>query len=191
MGRPFLILDGYNVMHAAGFMARQDANWELQKARAAFLRVMAERLTSAERQRTHVIFDARNAPEFLSRVQRLQAITVEFADSDGDADEFIESLIRDHSAPRHVRVVSSDHRIQRAARRRRCHFVDSDIWWRRLIRRKAAAGAAGSANHEEAVKFGAPMSPAELARWMYEFRDTRTEFDDRSSGADSGIEPRT
>jgi len=47
----------------------------------------------------------------------------------------LEELIEAEADPRHLTVVSSDHRIQRAARRRKAIFVDSDAWLGELRRR--------------------------------------------------------
>ncbi|NQU25811.1 MAG: NYN domain-containing protein, partial [Candidatus Nealsonbacteria bacterium] len=57
-----------------------------------------------------------------------------FASPHGDADVMIEELIRSNSAPRGLTVVSSDHRLQRAARRRRATAVDSDVWYAEIVR---------------------------------------------------------
>jgi predicted RNA-binding protein with PIN domain len=50
-----------------------------------------------------------------------------------DADALLEDLIAAERAPRETLVVSSDHRVQRAARQRGMKFADSDQWLRSLI----------------------------------------------------------
>ena len=55
-------------------------------------------------------------------------IRVEFAIDYEDADSMIEALIQQNATPQMLLVVSSDHRIQTAARRRKAHFIDSDVW---------------------------------------------------------------
>jgi predicted RNA-binding protein with PIN domain len=171
VAQPFLILDGYNVMHAAGMARFLGGPGELQAAREGLLQFIAEELTEVECRRTHVVFDAINAPTHLQRVYRIRSITVEFADPGGDADTVIENLIRGHNSPRQVRVVSSDHRIQRAAKRRRCRFIDSEEWLARLEKRAARQMKANRKpmSVEEAVKFGGQLAPAEVERWMREF----------------------
>lgn len=175
MARPFLILDGYNVMHAAGMVQFRSGPGQLQAAREVLLHYIADCLTETEVQRTHVVFDAVNAPHGLPRVYKVKGISVQFADPGGDADSVIEELIRDHSAPRQVRVVSSDHRIQKAARRRRCRFVDSEDWLARLEKRaQRNAKAKKPLSVEETVKFGGKLSAQEVTRWMNEFGDIAT-----------------
>ena len=68
---------------------------------------------------TTIVFDAKQAPPGLPHQLDHGGITVIFARGYDDADELIEELIASNSTPRRLTVVSSDHRIQRAARRRR------------------------------------------------------------------------
>lgn len=188
MARPFLILDGYNVMHAAGLVRFRNGPGQLQAAREVLLHYLAEALTTVEVQRTKVVFDAQNAPRGLPRTYKVKGLAVQFAEPGGDADSVIEELIRDHSAPRQVRVVSSDHRIQKAAKRRRCRFVDSEEWLRRLENRKTKRERK-PLSVEEAVKFGGKLAPEEVDRWMNEFGSTG-ETDDAAKPGDwtDGIE---
>jgi hypothetical protein len=64
-----------------------------------------------------------------------EEITICFAMPGREADDAIEELIAAHSAPRQIRVVSSDHRLQKSIRRRRGTFVDSDDFAGELERR--------------------------------------------------------
>ena len=63
-----------------------------------------------------------------------RGLTVHFASQYDDADSLIEELIRRESAPRQLTVVSSDHRLQRAAHRRKAAGVDSDVWYDEVVR---------------------------------------------------------
>lgn len=194
MARPFLILDGYNVMHAAGLGHFRSQSGALQDARTALLHLVADSLTDHERSRTHVVFDAMNAPTGLPRTYRVRGLEVEFAAPGHDADTVIEDLIRDHNSPRQVRIVSSDHRIQKAARRRRCRFVDSEVWLNELHKRRdrRQSRSRGALTPEEAVKFGGKLSPEELKRWVSEFASATGDSDasDQDGGSwTDGIEP--
>ena len=57
-----------------------------------------------------------------------------------DADSWIERAIAADTAPKHLYVVTNDRRIQRAARRRRSHWIASETFLRSLVpeRRPAA-----------------------------------------------------
>src|SRR5262249_8464514 len=59
-----------------------------------------------------------------------------FSQAPDDADLLIEQLIAANSAPRRLTVVSSDHRLHRAARRRRATAVDSDKWYAEVLRKR-------------------------------------------------------
>lgn len=188
MARPFLILDGYNVMHAAGLGQFRAQAGALKDARAALLGLIADSLTDHERSRAHIVFDAMNAPTGLPRTYRVHGLEVEFAAPGHDADTVIEDLIRDHNSPRQVRIVSSDHRIQKAAKRRRCRFVDSEVWLAELHKRRErrASRSGGPLSPEEAAKFGGKLSPDELSRWVAEFAAVADNADERSPGGTTG-----
>ncbi|HCA50521.1 MAG TPA: hypothetical protein DEP12_08955, partial [Planctomycetaceae bacterium] len=61
-----------------------------------------------------------------------QGLLVHFAVGYPDADTLMESYIDVHTAPRNLTVVSSDHRVQRAAKRRRAQAIDSNVWYQRI-----------------------------------------------------------
>ena len=129
-----LIIDGYNVLHVVGIMGRGVGPGSLERSRTALLNFLAETLTEEELARTAVVFDAHDPPAGLPRMMQHRGLTVHFASRDEDADTLIEELIRADSAPRRLTVVSSDHRIQRAAHRRRARAVDSDVWHAEMLR---------------------------------------------------------
>ena len=133
--RPFLIIDGYNLLHAAGLARRKYGPRQLERCRAQLLAYLAKHLTDSERQRATVVFDAAEAPPGLPRQFTAAGITIRFAAPGKDADDTIEELIAAHSAPRQVRVISSDHRLQRSAQKRRGSFSDSEEFVQELDRR--------------------------------------------------------
>src|SRR5262245_4263994 len=112
-----LVIDGYNFLHASGILGRGVGPGSLERSRSALLNFLAESLDARELGRTTVVFDAREAPPGLPRVVQHRGITVRFADPGSDADGVIEDLIRANSTPRKLVIVSSDHRLHRAARR--------------------------------------------------------------------------
>ncbi len=131
-----LLIDGYNLLHATGILGRGIGPGGLQRARLALLNFLAESLDPPEVPHTTVVFDAREAPWGLPQVLDHRGITVRFAAQQADADTLIEELIRRESAPRRLTVVSSDHRLQQAARRRRASAIDSDTWYADVLRRR-------------------------------------------------------
>jgi len=131
-----LLIDGYNLMHAAGIVGRGVGPGGLERSRHALLNSLAESIELSERRRTTVVFDAAGAPPGLPSEFRHEEIHVRFARGYADADELIEALILADSAPRRLLVVSSDHRLHRAARRRRAKAIDSDRWYAEILRRR-------------------------------------------------------
>jgi predicted RNA-binding protein with PIN domain len=92
--------------------------------------LLAECLTADQARRTTVVFDAQRLPAGESQiVSRRKGMQVMFSVGYEDADTMIEELIAGHSHPKKLLVVSSDHRIQTAANRRRARAIDSDVWW--------------------------------------------------------------
>src|SRR5436305_15278721 len=102
MSAPFLVIDGYNVMHAAGMARAAYGRGELAKIRHELLFRLAKRLTIEERQRCTVVFDAIDAPSNLPGRSVYQGMTVLFAKPGHEADELIELLIAKHPAPRRL-----------------------------------------------------------------------------------------
>ena len=132
MSSSFLIVDGYNLMHAAGLARATYGPGDLARKRHELLVRLARRLAVEERKRCTVVFDAIDAPPDLPHRFRHDEITVLFAKPGHEADEVIESLISQNSAPKRLTVVSSDHRIQNAIRRRRGNALDSEVFLKQL-----------------------------------------------------------
>jgi predicted RNA-binding protein with PIN domain len=129
---PFeLLIDGYNLLHAAGWGKIPSGRGNLQRRRARLLSHLGERLDVEVQKRTVIVFDARHSPPGDSVDEpgsERRLIEVQFAPRTQEADDVIEELLAKHSVPKSVLVVSSDHRIQKAARRRGAEAVDSDVF---------------------------------------------------------------
>lgn len=131
-----ILIDGYNLLHATSIVGRGLGPRGLERSRTALLNFVAASVPPEELPRTTVVFDAENAPPGLPRTVDHSGITVLFATGYDGADSLIEELILADSAPRQLVVVSSDHRLQRAARRRRAKAVDSDVWYTAMLARR-------------------------------------------------------
>jgi predicted RNA-binding protein with PIN domain len=130
-----LLIDGYNLLNATGIGAGEGKGSTLHRARLALLNFLARVLDPREAAHTTVVFDAQASPPGLPKVFVHHGLTVRFAARHVDADSLIEELILADTAPRRLTVVSSDHRVQRAARRRGARAVDSDVWYGQTARR--------------------------------------------------------
>ncbi|HEY4309955.1 MAG TPA: NYN domain-containing protein [Pirellulales bacterium] len=163
-----LIIDGYNLMHAAGIIAPGVGPGSLERSRLALLNFVVESLEPAALAATTVVFDARQAPPGLPREMVYRGITVRFAAGYESADELIEHLIQKHSAPRRLTVVSSDHRLHRAARRRKAQPIDSDRWYEQVLAKR-------NERHRNAKpkvrKPPTPLARSEVEYWLSQFTD--------------------
>jgi predicted RNA-binding protein with PIN domain len=160
-----LLIDGYNLLHASGILGRGRGPGSLERSRTALLNFLVQALEPAELARTTVVFDAGISGRGLPRSHDHQGIVVHFSSGHADADELIEQLIRRDSTPRRLTVVSSDHRLQRAARRRRAHAVDSDKWFAAMVRARSKKNSA----MPPAVKPAAPLDEHQIRFWLRQF----------------------
>ncbi len=129
---PFLLIDGYNLLHAAGLARVRYAPGDLERQRQRLLAMLAEKLTPSEKLRCTVVFDAQDAPFNDSRESRVHDVAVLFAPQGGDADTVIEELLEKHPAAKQTIVISGDHRLHKAARRRGATPMDSEPFWEQL-----------------------------------------------------------
>lgn len=110
------LIDGYNLMHAAGYLAVAPRRGRLEPVRRRFLDWLADagRGRAAE---FRVVFDAAAAPAYSPEAVH-RGVRVRFAYRQ-TADDVIEELLVAEADPRAVVVVSNDGRLHEAARRRR------------------------------------------------------------------------
>jgi predicted RNA-binding protein with PIN domain len=158
-----LLIDGYNLLHVTAIVGHGG----LRGSREGLLRFLASAIDPRERPQTTIVFDAAEAPPNLPRTVVFEEMTIHFSSEYDNADELIEGLIEAHNVPKSLLVVSSDHRLQRAARRRKAPFVDSDVWFAEALRRRAAMKAPAPI----IAKPAGPLSGDEIAFWLAEFGD--------------------
>lgn len=168
-----LLIDGYNVMHAAGLMGQKFGPDRFRQARQRFLSDLAALLEPDESGKTTVVFDAAAPPEHLPATTKHKGLSIVFAVNDDDADERIEALIAAHSAPRKLVVVSTDLRIRQAASRRKATPMTADAFLNELDRRRGRLRLRIGSNAKESMK-DSPASanlvdPVESAYWKREF----------------------
>jgi predicted RNA-binding protein with PIN domain len=156
-------------MFAAGLMGERMKPERFRKVRQRFLNELAAWLDPVDAHMTTVVFDANDAPDHVPASTRHKGITVLFAVEHDSADERIEDLIAKDSSPRTLTVVSSDHRIQRAASRKKAKVVSADEFLTMLDSRK---------ERKRITTVVAPEPPRakiptaeEAAFWLEEFRD--------------------
>lgn len=192
MGARFLLIDGYNLLHAAGLALTNYRPGELHRRREQLLRQVAHHLTPAELARGTVIFDARDPTVDRPHIARSAGLRIIFARPEGDADVVITRWLEAHPAPRHVTLVSSDRELQRAARRTGARFVGSGDFLRELAGRDEAR----ARRETDDAKPADGLSDVEVEYWTRQFGEIPTEslakdlaapFPDQESAA--GVEP--
>jgi hypothetical protein len=162
------LIDGYNLLHVTGIFGRGRGPRGLERSRKALLNFLAASLAPSELSQTTIVFDAAGAPPGLPQSYRYEGMQVEFARDPGNADELLERLIAAHDTPRKLVVVSGDHRIQRAARRRRSKAVDSDRWWAKLCLKRRVTDSATTKPQKPTAK----PSSFEVDYWVEQFTET-------------------
>lgn len=161
-----LLIDGYNLLHVTGIAGRGKGAGSLQGSRLALLNFLADSIDPHDVPHTTVVFDAQDAPPGLPRTVGHRGLTVRFAARDEEADDLIEQLIRAESAPRRLVVVSSDHRIQRAAGRRKARAIDSDLWYAELIRARRERQETAA---DKPARPGVPLLEEDVNYWLRQF----------------------
>jgi predicted RNA-binding protein with PIN domain len=161
------LIDGYNLLYAMGVLLQgRTGPTVLAKARLRLLGFLhaAHKDDAAD---VTVVFDAKQAPAGLPSEVDFEGIHVAFAVDQAQADDLIEMLIRKASVPRQLTVVSNDHRIQQAARRRNCVVLDCSAYLDQLegSRRPPPPRPPVEAPKPDAV------SGEETQRWLREFAD--------------------
>lgn len=163
------LIDGYNVMFAAGLMGRKFDPVGFRKVRLKFLNLLASTLDPVDAHMTTVVFDASGGPNHIASTSTHKGISVLFAVDDLTADDRIEALIARHSNPRTLTVVSSDHRIQKAATRKKARVLSADEYLTHLDdlneRRRNPVRVQEPTTRPEIP------SEEESAFWMETFRD--------------------
>lgn len=158
-----LLIDGYNLLHVTAIVGHGG----LRSSRESLLRFLAASIEPRERLQTTIVFDAAEAPPGLPRTMVYEEMTIHFSSDYDNADELIEELIAANNVPRSLLVVSSDHRLQRAARRRKAPFIDSDVWFAEALRNRAK-------NRQPIPKASKPienLSVDEIDYWLSQFGD--------------------
>lgn len=170
----FLIIDGYNVIApVAKPRAGDPARW-LHIERTRLLDRLADGLDPAIRPRTLVVFDSKQTPAGAVDQLHHREIEVRFAVDHDEADDLIEELIAKHPHPKTLTIVSSDRRLQIAARRRRAAAHDADAWLDALMDgRPPLAAVPKSASPPRDVNAASEREDAldddEVQAWMDEF----------------------
>jgi predicted RNA-binding protein with PIN domain len=163
---PFLI-DGYNLLYALGRLTPRSRRAALGGAR----RWLLDRLRRGHGPDADVtvVFDGSTAPADVPAHEQHGRVRFEFSTGQ-TADDLIEDRIAADRAPGQLSVVSDDHRIRQAARRRGCAVLGClDYYEQFLDARRPDAPPAPAP--EPGDKPDRP-SPEEMQHWLDAFGGT-------------------
>lgn len=161
-----ILIDGYNLLHVTGVFSETVGPGSVEKLHAKFLDFLAALLDPDDVPQTTVVFDAKGRRATARRSTVRAGITVHYSARTEEADDVLAELVGDHPNPRRLVVVSSDHRVQRAARRRRATAVDSEVWYAQLLQRRRDRQQPASPPDS---KPATPSSGADTAWWQTQF----------------------
>jgi predicted RNA-binding protein with PIN domain len=157
------LIDGNNLLHASDvFPSGRDRS--TAAAQRELVKVLRRGLSAAEAATAVIVFDGRPLSGFAEQSEAgLQVLHPRMGE---DADTLIESLLEAVAEPSRLVVVSSDHRLQRAARRIGATAIDSEVYWREWKARQRLPEAANSDEKPET-----PPSE-EVQEWLDRFGPT-------------------
>ncbi len=159
------VIDGYNLLHASPLIQTGKGPKWLEKQRFRLLNALASSLSTADRSETIIVFDARESPVGIPSEYDFQGIHVRFARDHAEADDLIEELIAAHASTSSLTVVSSDTRLQKAAKRRKAAFCDSRDWFDSL-QTPAQSSVYESAIPDPEQKKDGTLDAKEVADWI-------------------------
>lgn len=160
-----LLIDGYNLLHVTGLFGR-GARVSLEASRTALLNFLAAALEPRERSQATIVFDASDAPPGLPDRYSHHGVAVRFAREYDSADELLEEIIAAHHSPKRLTVVSSDHRVQRAATKRRATAIDSHRWYADAAERLNARKKRTARDELPEVKPDVALTQGEVEYWV-------------------------
>jgi len=166
MSAGILLIDGYNLLHAAGMAQSDYRPGELLRCRTRLLTFLVNQLSPAEIRETTIVFDARDPPPDRPSQVVVSGLKILFANPGGDADILIQEWLARHPSPRRVRLVSSDRVLQRAARACGSKFIGSADFFQDLERRGRSTGQGRTVALANDAKPSLKTSPGETAYWM-------------------------
>ena len=173
-----VLIDGYNLLHVTAIVGRGVGPGGLHRSRQALLNFLVASLHEKELAHAEIVFDASGAPPGLPATVDHQGLTVHYARDYPDADTMLEFLIAKHPTPRKLTVVSSDHRIQRAAKRRRAIATDSDLWYVELVHRRRET----PYSDVPLAKPEGELDPTEVKYWTEQFTELSSDVKPASEG---------
>ncbi len=158
------LIDGYNLIYAIAPLGAHLRPHALERARINLLDRLW-RLHGDGSASVTVVFDGGKANKRgIGKGSSYHGIHILYAVGQ-EADDVIEELVRQETMPAQLTVVSGDHRLREAARRRGCPCMECLDYLERIGQRPAPSIPADAVSKPEA------LSAEETQRWLEEFGD--------------------
>lgn len=151
-----LILDAYNVLHVVGVLPPHLAGLDVDELAELIAR------SRYRGERAWLVCDGQ--PRATGPTIHRGRVAIQYAGTAVDADSRIEQMIDASTSPRRLTVVSSDHRVRRAARRRQCQWLPAEEFLAHL-----AADARHQARSPGPARPAVPLAGSDVDRWIREF----------------------
>ncbi len=153
------IIDGYNLLRAVQNLLEEPSDiTDVQ-----LCRIVGEYLYRTKKKGS-IIFDG-IGPRDKTGFNNLFNLEVVFSGAGHEADDVIEKLILENTAPKSLAVISSDRRIKTAAEKRKADAVDCVDFWTEVIKQLEKKNRRQA---EPQAKF-VGISEAETEYWLKEF----------------------
>ena len=156
-----LLIDTYNVLHTVGVLPPDLAGVDVQ----SLVRLLEN--SRYRDDRITLVCDGIAPPDPPRGAGGPPAhtldVSIRYSGHGKPADDLIGQLIRASTSPRRLSVVSSDHEVLRAARRRRCKMLTSQEFLQQLVDDHRAQS--GSADQDRVARPGA-VTDEQINRWI-------------------------
>ena len=160
-----ILVDGYNLMLGSVVSPDAKAKRSLHDSRHYFLRWLESKLEPQQRSSVCVVFDTSRSSH-QDQQSMFHGIRIIYSTSHLSADECIQQLIREHTSPQKLTVVSSDHQIQRSAKARGATSIDSEMWIESLNSRRHRSDRSKVSDEVDSEK---PDGQIDTQKWLDEF----------------------
>ena len=172
-----VIIDTMNVLHTTGVLPPEMAGLDVAG--------LMEHMARGRWAHNQVVLVCDGNPPPGRGSMKRGGISTVFAGAGREADDLIEELIHRSHAPSQLLVVSSDRRIIKAARRRKCHTMRADAFLRSLKHDAERTRASGAPRQNNTKPVGR-VSRKAAEEWRSRFgltADDMAEFEAMASDA--------
>ncbi len=171
-----LLVDAYNVLQTVGVLPKELAHIEL----AGLIGL----LSNSRYRHEHSWLICDGGPRKAGLQRPTGQITVQYAGPGREADDVIEHRIADAPQPKQLKVVSSDRRLRKAARVRRCPVVDSSRFLEQLLSDYTTSPDAKSTPTRRPHR----LTPEQVQQWIIEFDLANTPWLEIASASPADVE---